>query len=174
MAVIDQVTPPLTHPQPTSQTRGSRTLSLQKVITKGASDNDGSKYLIGEIPDTAIIERIELEGAAITGATDYDIGLYNPDGSVAKKDCFADGLNLSNATGIPLGRLGLPMWGGMASVTQANSQKLAYEHALHVNKTVPAGGEIQKKPIYKVVLTANTAGGGAGTLVARVSYRICA
>lgn len=171
MAVINQVASSLAHPQAAGEVTGSPVVSLVKVITVAATDDIGSIYLIGEIPDTAVITNIEIESATVAGASDLDIGLYDENGVVCKKDCFADGLNITNSTGIPTGQLGLPLWRGMTAVDAANVRRLAWEHATHVNKVVPGVGETQKKSKYKLALTANSDISAAGTLVVRVEYQ---
>lgn len=171
MAVVNQVATPLAHPQAAGEVTGSPVMSIVKVINVAATDDIGSVYLIGEIPDTAVVTNIEIESATVAGASDLDIGLYDEYGNVCKKDCYADGLNITNSTGIPTGQLGLPLWSAMTIVGAANARKLAWELATHVNKVVPGVGETQKKSKYKLALTANSDISAAGTLVVRVEYQ---
>lgn len=65
-----------------------------------AADSDGSVYRFFKgWSSQRRIHKILLFNDAITGGTDYDIGLYKSDlGAVIDKDCFADGLDLSVAS----------------------------------------------------------------------------
>jgi len=173
MAVINSIDDRLTHPQAAAEVTGSPVYEVVKVITIGAGDDDTSKFFIAELPAEVVLDEITLETPAITAGTAYDVGLYDTDGVVitGKVDCFAANLDLSNVTGLPTGPLGDPIRQAMTAVALADANKKLYEHAGHVNKALPASGETQKKAKYRIGLTADTIGSGAGTIVARVKYR---
>jgi hypothetical protein len=170
MAVINTIDDALSHPQSREAISGSRLLQIVRQVTIQASDDDTSVWFLGEVPDTAIVSDIELEGAAITGATDYDIGLYKPDGTVIDVDVFADGLDLSSIAGLPVGPFGDGCRKGMTNLAVTDANKTVSELAVHVNKAFPAVGETSRLPKYRIGLRANTAGSGAGALVARITY----
>lgn len=171
MAVTNTVDDQLTHPQAAGAVTGSPVMELVRVITLAAADDANSIHFIGDLPDTAVIIDIEAEGDAVAGASDLDVGLYDIDGTVIDKDCFVDGMNITSATGIPTGQLGLPVWKMMTAVAAANARRMVWEHAAHVNKVVPGVGETQKRAWYRLGLTANSDVSAAGTLVVRVRYQ---
>lgn len=170
MAVVDQSTTQLVHPVAAVENTGARLLQIQKVITLGASESDLSKYFLGELPDMAVIESITLEGAAVTGFSSADVGLYNVDGSVISANCLASALDLSTTSGLGTGPTGSPIRPASTAIGAANATKRVFELASHVNKAYPASGETNRKAKYRVILTANTRGSGTGTLVARIRY----
>jgi len=170
MAVINTIDDVFTHPQSREKFTGSRVLQIVRQVTIATGDDDGSVWFLGEVPDTAIITDIEVEGAAITGATDYDIGLYKPDGTVIDVDVFADGLDFSSISGLPVGPFGDGCRKGMTNLAVTDANKTVSELAGHVNKALPAPGETNRLPKYRVGLRANTAGSGAGALVSRITY----
>ncbi|MBS2008256.1 MAG: hypothetical protein JST01_14505 [Cyanobacteria bacterium SZAS TMP-1] len=175
MAVINEpATLKLKHPQDSGELQGARVLEVVRVISIAAGDDDGSAYLLGEVPDQAVIESISIEGAAITGGSAYKVGLADADGNMIDDNCFADTTDFSSTTGLPLGPLGSPIRQLMSAVGLANARKRVFEHAAHVNKVVAASGETQRKGKYRVVLTAATVGSAAATLVCRIKYQMYA
>lgn len=173
MAVITEITQVIAHPQTNGELCGAKMLSMTRAINIAALDDDGSIYMIGEVPDTAVIDSISLQGAAITAGTSYDVGLYDSLGnSISKEACFAAAMDLSSVAGLPLGSHGVAVRQCMSAVSLANANFKTYDHAGHVNKTIPAVGETQKKSKYRIGLRANTVGTAAATLIARVTYRM--
>lgn len=170
MAVINTVDDILTHPQPAAETTGSRVLEVVRLITIAASDDDGSKFLIAEVPDMAVLQSVTLESPAITGATDYDIGLFDKDGNVLNANVLADGLDMSSTTGLPTGSTGDPVRQGMTNLALTDATKRVFELAGHVNKAFPASGETNRLSKYRIGLTANTIGTAAATIIARTRY----
>lgn len=171
MAVINTVDDVLTQPQPAAEVGGAALCGVTKVIPIAAADDNASIFLIAELPDTAIVDAITLETPAITGGTAYDVGLYNADGTVIDADVFAANLDLSDTTGLPTGPLGDPIRQAMTALALADANKKLYEIAGHVNKAFPATGDTNRKSKYRIALTADTIGTGAGTIVARVTFR---
>lgn len=170
MAVINEAGKVLAHPQDSSQVGGRRRMQLIKAITIAAADDDTSKFLIGEIPDSAVLEEITLESPAITAGTSYSVGLGDVDGNVINATKFAAALDMSTVTGLPVGPLGDPIRQGMIDLALTDASKEVWELAGHVNKPVPATGETLKKSKYRLLLTANTIGSANATIVVRVSY----
>lgn len=122
-----------------------------------AADSDGSTYLLFKsIPKEAVFADMGIEHSALTGGTDYDIGLYNAlTGVVIDKDCLADGLDLSSAA-----TKNAPK-DGLAAVTHANTRKALWELSGLSYAACPA--------LLDVVLTANTVGTADGSVTARAS-----
>jgi len=173
MAVINTIDDRLVHPKAASEVTGAPIYEVVSVIAIAANDDDTSKFFIAEVPAEAVIDEITLESPAITAGTAYDVGLYDTDGVVVsgKVDCFAANLDMSNVAGLPVGPLGDPIRQAMTALALTDANKKVYEIAGHVNKALPASGETQKKTKYRIGLTADTIGTGAGTIVARVKYR---
>jgi hypothetical protein len=172
MAVVDNVSTKSTHPMPNVKLSGAKVMEVITTINKAASDSDGSKYLIAEIPGNAIIHSISLEGAAVALMTSAKVGLFLMDGTAVNDALFLGATDFSTTTGLPTGPLGQPIRQCATALGVANAEKNVYELAGHVNKAVPATGETQKKEKYKIALTATTAGPNAGTWVARVCYLV--
>ncbi len=172
MAVVNTVDDVLTHPTTAGELGGARLLSSSRVIDIAAADSDLSVFLMGEVPDIAVIESIEFECTDITGGTSFSVGLYDVDGTVIDDNCFADAVDFSSISGLPLGPHGVAIRQLMSAVSIANANKKVYEHAGHVNKTYPGSGETQKKSKYRIGLKATTIGSEAVTGLAIIKYRI--
>ena len=172
MAVINTADDKLEHPQNHGTLGGWRVLRLAKLISIASGDDDGSKFLIAELPAEAILDEITLEVAAITGGSAYDVGIYDVAGTAIDADKFAANLDLSSTTGLPTGPLGAPIRQAMVDLNPDEVNKMLYELAGHVNKTFPASGETLKASKYRIVLTADTIGSVAADIIARVQYRM--
>jgi hypothetical protein len=171
MAVVNQADDLFVFPVAAAELGGVTQKSETRVISIAAADDDGSKYLIAELPDTAILDEITLEAPAIAGGTSYDVGIYNVDGTLVNADVFAAALDMSSTAGLPTGPTGDPIRQAMTALLLTDVNKKLYEHAGHVMKAFPASGETNRKAKYRVVITANTVGTAAATIVARVRYR---
>lgn len=128
---------------------GVPTVTLTGIVTVAAADDDTSKYRVfANVPSSYIPLNICIHNTAITGGTDYDLGLYKTDtGAVVEVDILADGLDLSSARTIAT-------WNnaGMTSLTLAELKTLG-----------TLSGQTDIDGAYDIVLTANTVGSGAGT-----------
>lgn len=120
------------------------------VVPVAAADADGDVYrLLKSVPGDARIKSITLEHGAITGGTDWDVGLYSTDlGPVKSKDALADGLTLASAGSKD----------GLSGVALTDRAKRIYELA----------GDSKSEGGYDLCLTANTVGTVAGTIVATI------
>ncbi len=119
-----------------------------------AADDDGSIYRVFKSLNANLVPIwIGISCDAITGGTDWDLGLYRPDlGAVVIKDCLMDGQTLAVAAKLgPAAALS-----GLSNVDQANVGRRLFEHAGHTPKT--------KLEAYDMALTANTVGSAAGTV----------
>lgn len=121
------------------------------VAAIAAADDDGSVYrLFKGVSSELIPLRIDIQTTAITGGTDYDLGLYLTDGgAVVDADCLMDGQTMATAAKnldglgiVAAADANLPLWDLAAGVTSAT-----------------------KKGSYDIALTANTVGTAAGTIV---------
>lgn len=136
---------------------GAKVVALIAEVAISAADDDGSIYrLFKDIPSTYVPFAIDLESTAITGGTDYDLGLYKTNlGAVVDKDCLMDGQTFATAltpatgSGLGLGARGI-----------ANSLKNLGDLS---GQTKPDGA-------YDLCLTANTVGTAAGTVVVRAIF----
>lgn len=171
MAVVNQVTQKFSHPKDAVGITGRRESGVINLISIDAADDNNSIYFLAEVPDSAILEKIELEGPALAGGTDFDIGFYDTNGNVIIKDKLADGLDLSNVTGLPIGPTGDPVRQGMTNLTLAEGIKNVAQLCGHVAKTFPAPGEVARKGKYRIGLQGNVVGTATGQFLARVQYR---
>lgn len=133
---------------------------FQKVTTfeVAAADDDGSIYRVATIPSNACITNILIRNDAVTGGTDYDVGVYKTttSGAVVDADYFGDGLDLSSghASGSELS--------GISALPVEDSSKRLYE-MLGVTLA-------NSEDVYDIALTANTVGTAAGTVVTIIEY----
>lgn len=121
-----------------------------------AGDDDASIIrLFKNVPADLIPVSLLIACDALTGCTDVDCGLYDPDergGAVIDKDILADGVDIA------AGFTRLLAKDLLVSVDIADGQKRLYQLAGH---TLAAG---TRKPGYDIALTFNTIGSGAGTV----------
>lgn len=133
---------------------GGKMISMVATFEVAAGDDDASVFRLFKNVDPNLIPiNLRVACDALTGATDWDMGLYEPDeagGAVIDKDILADGMNLA------AGFSRILALDGLVSVDLANAQKRIYELAGHTLAT--------RKPGYDICLTANTIGSGAGTV----------
>lgn len=127
-----------------------------------AADDNGSVYrLFKNLSPDLIIKDLKLYNDAITGATDYEIGLYetstdSADGAAVDIDVFlgSTDINAGNARGSAVD--------GLGAVDIADMGKKLYEHAGHTLATRKSG--------YDIAITANTVGSGAGTITVEAEF----
>lgn len=138
--------------------KGADVQCFRAIAEIAAADDDGSRYRIGSrLPANTIITRIDINNDAITGGSDYNIGLAESGigGADIDDNVFADALDLSSANV----NFSQPT-DGMEALDVANSQKRLFEHAGHTEAT--------KNSEYDLVLKGVTVGTAAGTVVATV------
>lgn len=118
-----------------------------------AADDDGSVYrLFKDLPGTLIPVQIEIMNDAITGATDYELGLYEPGIGGAAKDIDC----LLGSTNIASGNARSSKLDGLGAVAIEDSQQTLMELAGDTLDTTPGS--------YDLAITANTVGSAAGTI----------
>lgn len=141
----------------TAKVAGGKILCLASTFEVAAADDDGSVYKLAKLPANAIPVKCEIVNDAIAGATDYDLGLYNEDGSEADKDLFMDGADIS--AGNPLSA---PLDGLQTGPAIDKTGQKVWEL---LGKTLD-----NKLEGYVLALTANTVGAAAGTISYRFYY----
>lgn len=130
---------------------GDKTITMVSTVEIAAADDDGSVYrFFKSVPSNLIPVHISILCDAITGGTDYDLGLYKTAlGAVVDKDVLMDGQTLATALTRATGDgLGL----GAVNVDS-------------VNKTLAElSAQTTPDTSYDIALTANTVGTAAGTV----------
>lgn len=133
---------------------GTRTVAV--TFELAAADDDGSVYRLARINSSEVLLRATIMCDAITGGTDFDLGLYNVttaagNGTVVDKDIFMDGQTLASAT---------KTIDGLQTVDIANRTKNVIDLLNTVNSTTlkDSGQD------YDIALTGNTVGTAAGTV----------
>lgn len=142
------------------EVHGAKNVTAIVIFETAVADDDGSIYrLLKNMPASAVISAIEILNDAITGGTDWDLGLYeNLDrgGAVKVVDVFLNGADLSSAR---VHGAGLD---GLTALDIANAGDTVFEHAGDTLETRAIG--------YDLALTANTVGAAAGTIVAKITF----
>jgi len=135
---------------------GAKLVCIVSTFEVAAADDDASVFRVAKIVNSDLIPvKFELYNDAIAGATDYEVGLYEPTvdgvlGAAIDIDVFlgTTDINAGNARGSPVDALG--------AVNLSDAQKRIYELA---------GDTISDKKIgYDIAVTANTIGSAAGTI----------
>lgn len=137
---------------------GAQVLQAVATFEVAAADDDGSVYRVfNDVPANMILTSVRINNDAISGGTDWDLGLYKTDGgAVVDKDVFMDGTSLASA------RIEGADVSGLTAVAIENLVKRLYEHA---GATVAT-----REQSYDIALTANTVGTAAGTVTVRATF----
>lgn len=132
---------------------GATVRSIVTELEVAAADDNGSIYRLARLSSQDVIKNITIYNDAITGGTDYDLGLYEPGpgGAEKDKDLLVNGADLSSANGIGSGLSGL------SALTINDLDKNVMELA---GDTASTG-----RRYYDLALTGNTVGTAAGTVV---------
>jgi hypothetical protein len=104
MAVVRVKLSDLTAVPEARQLAGSDVLIINTKITMTSGNSAGSIYEIANVPADYIPVSIDINSAAITGATDVDLGMYQAEsdgGAVIDANVFDDDLDL--ASGLAIG-----------------------------------------------------------------------
>ena len=132
---------------------GAKVVAFVSSFEVAIADDDGSVYRIAKAIQPSLIPvQITIYNDAITGSTDWDLGLYEVgvDAPVVDADVFMDGTSMAGARALGSGVSGL------TAVDVANLTKKIYEHAGDDVTDYKAG--------YDLALTANTVGSAVGTI----------
>ena len=122
------------------------------LATIAAANDDGSTYLIAKaLPSSFRPVRAQVMTDGITGGTDYELGLYDSrNGAVVSKGLFMTGQTMASASRV---------LDGLAAVSVADlGAKKTIAELLSLTPTTA-------KPTYDLVLTGDTVGSGAGSVV---------
>jgi len=139
---------------------GAAVVEMVTTFEVAAADDNASIYrLFKNVNPDLIPVEIEIMNDAITGGTDWDLGLYESlsddgvGGGVIDADAFVDGADLSsgNARTAPLSGM------SASPVALENVKKRIYEIAGDAQEDKRARG-------YDIALTANVVGTAAGTI----------
>lgn len=140
--------------------QGKQVKNIRKTFEVAAADDNGSIYrVVPNFNPSNIIKAIKISNDAITGGTNYDVGVYQPDsrgGAVVDKDILAEGLDMSVAA-----TNGAPK-DGLKDVNIDSLHKPLYE-ILGLTIDQVKGG-------YDIAITADTVGSAAGTITVDVEY----
>lgn len=128
-----------------------------------AGDDDASVFrTFAGLGYNVIPLGILVANDALTGSTDWDVGLYDTDlGAVLNKEIFGAALDLSSAHAALIAGTAL---NGFAVVPIESYGKRIYEHATHTAAT--------RRDYYDIALTANTIGSGAGTVSTLLNFAL--
>ena len=141
-----------------AQTNGAKFQTIIETVEIASGDDNSSKYRVARLQANAVIKEIKILCDAITGGTDYDLGIYEVpetnDGAVIDKDCFMDGQTLASASktingfnAVDIANYGKQVW-ELAGLTEATSKSV------------------------DIVLTGNTVGSADGTVTVQITYAL--
>jgi hypothetical protein len=139
--------------------RGGEVIVMETQFEVAAADSDGSIYRLFKVNGNMIPVQIDINCDAITGASSYDLGLYNTlenGGAVQDANAFMSAIDISAGAAIGSEK------NGLVSMTIANIGKEVYELAGDADATP----EME----YDLALTANTVGSGSGTIAVRAIF----
>ena len=130
-------------------------IAIANVVTKAAGDSDGSIVGLAVLPQQGVFRNLRLSNAALTGATDVDVGLgYTVDGRTVKElttpVLLVDGTSLASARAVG-SELNL-----LAGVAVADRLKQVYEM---LGDSLP---NVHAMPVLYIKF--NTAGSAAGAI----------
>lgn len=154
MAVVDKYTDAnLEADKKTSglTSTGADKLVIQATVAVAAGDDNNSVYRIFKsVPASLVPTKIEIHNTAITGGTDYDLGLYGENrGAVVDADILADGLSMATAR----------------TIATANNAGLTTIDIADGSEDLAAiSGQSEPDAAYDIAFTANTVGTAAGTI----------
>lgn len=146
---------------PAREQGGADVQFIEARLEIAAGDDDGSRYVMFRgLPAGLIPYRIDIACDAITGGTDFALGLSETVedeaaiGATIVKGVFTDGQTLATASDFGLN--------GMAAVAIENRNRPLWQHAGHTL--------LNKRGSYDMVLTGDTVGTVAGTVMVRVFF----
>jgi hypothetical protein len=148
---LDSVPPVL----PSSNNNGADIKHVRAHVGILAADADTNNFRMARLPSNAVIKDIKVLCDAITGGTDYDLGVAYPTnkgGAVIDADCLMDGQTLATASKV---------LDGFAAVAIENRYKELWEIA---------GLAADPAHNLDIVLTGNTIGTADGDVVIEILY----
>lgn len=140
---------------------GGEEIIVVGLASIAAPDDDGSVYRLFRVNANLIPVEIVVTNTAITGGTDYELGIYERlDGPLA--GAVKDLDVLLGTTSMASARAEGAGISGLSAVTVANSQQRLFELA--------GDNENDHSGEYDIALTANTVGTAAGTIVVKARF----
>ena len=127
-------------------------------VEVAAADDDNSVYRFVRVPSNARISSVEYANDAITGGTDYNVGVFETaanDGAAVSENLFADALDLSSANAFTACTY---------ETTATNISKVDQELWQLLGLAKDPGKE------YDICAKGITVGSGAGTIALRVKF----
>lgn len=140
---------------------GGEDLVVVGIATIAAADDDASVYRLFRVNANMIPVEITITNTAVTGGTDYELGIYERlDGPLAgvAKDIDA----LLGTTSMASARAEGAGVSGLSAVSVANAQQRLFELA--------GDSENDHSGEYDIALTANTVGTAAGTITVKARF----
>lgn len=139
---------------------GAETVTMAQTVTIASGDANGDVYRVfAGVPSSLVPLKIEVFNTAITGGTDYDLGLYEVNsGAVVDADILADGVSMATARTI---------------ATSNNVGMTTVDIADGLESLGELSAQTEVDSAYDVALTANTVGTADGTIrvVATFAYK---
>lgn len=136
-------------------TYGTGFTGMVATVAVAVADDDLSVYRLWKaVPSALVPIKITIHNTAITGGTDYDIGLYetitdSSAGTVVDKDILADGISMGTARAFAVDNNA-----GLTTIAIANGAQTLGE----------LSAQTDVDPSYDIAITANTVGTAAGTI----------
>ncbi len=145
---------------PWEASAGNGTFVASATFEVAAADDDGSIFrLFKNVSPNLIPIRIGVSCDAITGGTDWVLGLYKPElGAVLSANCLMTTQTLASAAPLGSGALN-----GLKGLDVANVNQRIFEIAGHTISN--------KLDSYDIALTANTIGTAAGTVTVVMEFQ---
>ena len=134
---------------------GGKLRSQADVVSIAAADDDNSTFRVARVHSSWRVAAINRRNTAITGGTDYHVGLYRTaadGGAVVDADAYASSISLATAATSPVDD-------SFEARSVANIQNRVYQDA---------GLTTDPNVFYDIVYTGNTVGTVAGTLAVDV------
>jgi hypothetical protein len=150
---LDSVPPVI----PSSNNNGGIIKHVRAHVAILAADVDTNNFRMARLPSNAVIKDIKVLCDAITGGTDYDLGVaYTPNkgGAIIDGDCLMDGQTLATASKV---------LDGFSAPAIENRDRELWEHA---------GLLADPNTNLDIVLTANTIGTADGDVVVEIFYAL--
>lgn len=141
-----------------AKTNGGSVRYIAAEVTIAAGDDDTSTFRIARLPSNAVLKEIKIGCTAITGGTDFNLGIANSPstsgvGAVIDDNALADALSFASASTFGLD--------GLKDVAVADFDKEIWQLA---------GLTADPDTTLDIILSAITIGTAAGTVSFKIEY----